>query len=42
MKQLLAHPGFRLLLIGQGVSAFGDWVDCWADTPLPSFSGRTR
>jgi predicted MFS family arabinose efflux permease len=26
MKQLLSHRGFRLLLIGQGVSAFGDWM----------------
>lgn len=26
MRALLRHRGFRLLLIGQGVSAFGDWM----------------
>ena len=26
MRSLLRHRGFRLLLIGQGVSAFGDWM----------------
>lgn len=26
MRSLLAHRGFRLLLVGQGVSAFGDWM----------------
>ncbi len=26
MRSLLAHRGFRLLLAGQGVSAFGDWM----------------
>jgi predicted MFS family arabinose efflux permease len=26
VRSLLRHPGFRLLLIGQGVSAFGDWM----------------
>jgi predicted MFS family arabinose efflux permease len=26
MRSLLRHRGFRLLLVGQGVSAFGDWM----------------
>jgi MFS family permease len=26
MRSLLRHRGFRLLLIGQGISAFGDWM----------------
>jgi MFS family permease len=26
MKRLLSHRGFRLLLVGQGVSALGDWM----------------
>ena len=26
MRSLLGHRGFRLLLVGQGVSAFGDWM----------------
>jgi MFS family permease len=26
MKSVLSHRGFRLLLIGQGVSALGDWM----------------
>lgn len=26
MRSLLRHRGFRLLLMGQGISAFGDWM----------------
>ncbi|MHB8682590.1 MAG: MFS transporter [Acidimicrobiales bacterium] len=26
MRKLLRHKGFRALLVGQGVSAFGDWM----------------